>query len=512
MNYFISPIICMICSFSVVFAENTSHESAEKPIALGIDFYGITTGSEKMQEILDRQGELEELHIERIFQRHIDLMNSFFSGSFPNLKKLSYNRSILENWIHTDSFAENLVHLSLRHSMTRSDADFGGLMNLPSLKILDMSNMDLTHLDRNSGTFDVYKGNISLENISLYGLEELYLENHDQNYIETFPLRIFAPNVKYLHLNESWFGLSCNDFLASLSSLKCLETLELGHRQLLIQNKILDALRTLPALKTFSLRGVIWENVDFSNLYALEKLDISSARNINHYAFAHLTGLPLLETLSIDGSAGWNFSSMNELCSLRVLNIKDFSNWDFRDLSQLSSLRVLSINNAIITPENKEQMLYTSVPGLEELQCADSNMRGAQLATFVPNLKHLTLRGSNITGGDAAQIAQLKNLEILDIGSTSINGASMKKIALLSHLTELSLAKTDMSKTNFSDLPQSLKILNLSGSTLSLASLSTLHSLTQLKKLDLQGIVNVNITSAHIQQLKEALPYCEVLY
>ncbi|MBA3237648.1 MAG: TraB/GumN family protein [Parachlamydiaceae bacterium] len=126
MKYIIIPIICMTFTCASVFAKNTTHEFAEKPLPLKIDFYETDFGTKKMQEVLDQQGELEELYISGLFPKNLDLINLFFSGSFPNLKKLSYNKSILKNWIHPVSFAENLVELSLRHSMPRSDADFGG--------------------------------------------------------------------------------------------------------------------------------------------------------------------------------------------------------------------------------------------------------------------------------------------------------------------------------------------------------------------------------------------------
>jgi hypothetical protein len=503
-------LICMTSTCAGVFAENASNfDVVDKPIALSVNFSPPSNAEEKIKEILDRQWELDELHMDHVWLKDTNLMNFFFSGSFPNLKKFSFTNSFVENWMHTSSFAENLEELSMRGVLLQTGADFGGLMNLPSLRILDISSRTFPG-DLRQISFE----SISLEYISLYGLEKLYLEGIKG--IKTFPFKTFAPNLKHLSINESFvdsFGI--DGFLSSIASLANLEALYLGDKYLCINNYILNAFKTLPVLKELSLRGQVREmGLDFSNFHALEKLDLSSVSNLSNYEISSLTGLHSLEILSINGGAGWNFNRLIQLDSLRILNIGNgnFTGWDFHDLAQLGSLRTLNITNGIFTTENKEQILYVSLPNIEELFCDYSNIHGAGLASFVPNLKRLTLRGSNITGGDLVQIAQLKNLESLDLGLTSISGASIKKLAKLLHLNELSLADTDMSKTNFSDLPQSLKTLDLSGSILTLASLSTLHCLTHLNKLDLQGIKNTNIAPALIQQLKKALPNCEILY
>lgn len=507
MKCFILGFIYMISTCSIVFSEDASHfDSKDKPIALSVNFSPPSNPEEKIQEILAEQLELEELHMDHVWLKGKNLMNIFFSGTFPKLKKFNFTNSFIENWTHTNSFAENLEELSLRDVTLQTGADFGGLINLPSLRILEISSS--SHHRRIS--FE----SSSMEYISLPSLEKLYLRNI--YHIKTFPFKTFAPNLKHLSIIESYFDpFLIDDFLASIASLESLETLHLGHKYLSINNYILNAFKALPVLKELSLFGDIREGeIDFSNFHALEKLDLSSVSNLNMYDVKSLTGLPLLEVLSINGDAGWNFSHLIQLDSLRILNIGNgnFTGWDFRDLAKLSSLETLNITNGIFTTENKEQILYVSLPALEELLCEYSNIHGTELASFAPHLKRLALKGSNITGGDLVQIAQLKNLESLDLESTNISGASIKKLAMLFYLKELSLADTDMSKTNFSNLPQSLKILDLSGSTLSLASLTTLYSLTHLNKLDLRGIKNANITQELIQQLKEALPNCEILY
>jgi Leucine-rich repeat (LRR) protein len=408
MNQFFLSLFCMITACMTLFSETANLDDSTVLDLTGRKF----TTLEQIQEIIDVQDELEELYMTNTIFRNNDLYDLFLSGSFPHLKKLNLDGSNTDYLTNSSSFAENLESLSMQTVPQLINADFQGLMNLPSLKVLNLSCNRYGYRTDLRFLYCYY-------NISLVALEELYTNN-----TTTYDLQFntFAPNIKRLSLRSSWISKKS---LASIFSLKNLEFLDMGY---------------------------------------------SLSDNVND---------PLV--------------------------------FDLRNLENFDSLKNLDLSGFACTPENIEQTQYMTLAKLEELHIDDSTIRGAQLGSFAANLKRLSLQRSNITGGDIAQIAQLKNLEALDIGSTSITGASIKKLATLPVLKELSLANTNMVKADFSNLPQSLEVLNLSESNLSLASFNTLYSLKNLKKLNLTNIHNGNITPAIIQQLREALPNCEIL-
>lgn len=333
-------------------------------------------------------------------------------------------------------------------------------------------------------------------------LETLHIGvNAPGNSIPQFSFETFAPNLKHLVLSDFFFmgysaeHKSLEGRLFFITSFKNLETLSLirSNNWDEVTKASLDRLGlSLPSLKELGLHLDI-VHPDFSLFQALENLDLSYA--------------------SINGAL--DLSNLSNLKRLNISHIrKDYVTWtfDFRSLTPLNALESLNLSGRDFTQENIEQTLYTILPSLKELVFNESKIKGAHFSTFAPNLKRLSLVNSNITGGDIAQIAQLGELEFLDISSTSIAGPSIKKLGMLSSLKELSLANTNMSKTDFAAVPSSLEVLNLAGSTLSIASFDSLYTLTHIKKLDVRNIQNSNITNSMVQHLQEALPNCEVVH
>lgn len=190
---------------------------------------------------------------------------------------------------------------------------------------------------------------------------------------------------------------------------------------------------------------------------------------------------------------------------------------DFRILSTLTDLRSLSLKGASFLSENSEQFQYTLLPNLESFNADQSNIKAVAWDLFAPNLKFLSLADTEINGTDIIHISQLPHLEKLNIADTKITGGSIKKLAQLPNLKELILSDRvdgmDMRKADFSGL-QSLDVLDLSNCNFTIASFTSLQMLQNLKKLKLNDLKsygkNPNITQDLVEQLKGALPNCEI--
>jgi Leucine-rich repeat (LRR) protein len=406
----------------------------------------------------------------------------------------------------------NQFFLSILCMISTCMALFSEAINLDDPTLLDLTGCKFTTTEQIQEIIDLQDE-----------LEELDMTNttfRNNDLLNLFLSGSF-PHLKKLNLDGSNI-----DYLTNSSSFA--ENLEVLSMQNLVPwiNADLQGLMNLPSLKILHLsstRSGYRLNLSFLcdyykiSLFALEEL---YTNNTITYDLEFNTFAPNIKRLSLRSSWISN-RSLYSIFSLKNLEFLDMGYssvnynsplaFDLRNLANVDSLKSLDLRGFVFTPENIEQTQYMTLANLEELYIDDSNIRGAQLENFAPNLKRLSLQRSNITGGDIAHIAELKNLESLDIESTGITGGSIKKLAGLPVLKALSLANTNMSKANFSDLPQSLETLNLSESTLSIASFNTLSSLANLKKLYLNGIKNTNITPAIIHKLREALPNCEIL-
>lgn len=318
----------------------------------------------------------------------------------------------------------------------------------------------------------------------------------------------FADNLESLSMRVNW-GRAGSGNLHGLMNLPKLKTLKLAPFNVRYLTFDFSGL-VLPQLETLDLRGGPGGIVLFFDQFSpnLKHLSLGGSRlyvslinangALNDSVFNSIFVLKQLETLDLREHMYWN------------QELGWPSGFDLRNLLAFDAIRKLELSYTLISPENIEQTQLMTLPFVEQFAMDHCKIKGARYSNFIPNVKRLSLAGSNITGGDMAEIALLNSLEVLNIEDTSITGASLKKLNALSQLSELSLAQTDMVKADFTLLPKSLKQLNLSHCKLSLASFNTLFTLTQLKTLDLQHIQNSNITSDHIEQLKAALPDCKI--
>ena len=97
-----------------------------------------------------------------------------------------------------------------------------------------------------------------------------------------------------------------------------------------------------------------------------------------------------------------------------------------------------------------------------------------------------------------------------DLSSTQLTDSCLKTLSKFKNLRTLNLSKTKIEGETISALSQitSLESLNLYGSKLKLDRIDQLSQLTQLKQLYL--FQTELYTKSAIQQLRDALPNCEI--
>ena len=257
-----------------------------------------------------------------------------------------------------------------------------------------------------------------------------------------------------------------------------------------------------PKLKILSL--------DYSQGFFIERQVSNGPYGLSFFSFGYVLQSPTMDfssfapNLEILSLKGFNFT--NEHIHKRSVE----GNNDLRDLAKLP-LKELDLSGGSFEPEQIEQTSYTTIISLEKLSLNNSKIKTFNFKVFAPNVKHLSLRFTNVNSKDIANISQLPDLIYIDLSSTKIPAGSLKKLSHLPLLQELKLVSTNMTKADFSCLPSTLKELDLSGCELSIASFSTLSTLTQLEKLNLKHIKNHNITDAEHLSLQEALPNCIIL-
>lgn len=446
-------------------------------------------------------------------------------------------------YFFVSKFAPNLKFLSAKN-IDLEHSDWSEISKLVHLETLDLS---IPHNFYVVGEIDIGRYSFPGMLSSLTALRSLSLAGSEIN--DSLPC---FPALEYLDLSRCKLSESCFDSLFALQNLKRLDLRDVkgvivSHERILMLERALpscevlysgkecaDDLCNCPRSLDYSEQTSLGLQ-DVINRPFLEELNLSRlvwfGETMQSFFssgyFPHLTKLvfdePLLSKDSkflFPDSAStmhpfvYPFEKLGAFSeNLKSLSLKsaNLSVSDLRGMETLNYLESLNLSKCIFSKENIEQLQYMQIASLEELYVENSNIKGAPFNEFAPNLKRLFLKESNITGGDIAKIALLKNLESLDISNTSITGASIKKLGVLKNLKELSMEGNNLETADFSTLPVSLEYLNLASTQISLKSFSTLSSLVNLKVLDISNLENMNIRSAEIESLQQALPSCKIL-
>jgi len=172
-------------------------------------------------------------------------------------------------------------------------------------------------------------------------------------------------------------------------------------------------------------------------------------------------------------------------------------------------LVALSITLTSCTPTPVDQARAAA-----QLQSIGGKTSSATTQPGAP-ITSLNLSDVPITDATLATLGSLPHLQKLDLGHTqkltrkTITDAGLVHVAQLAELRRLSLGGDDITDSGVSHLAglSNLESLNLERTRVSDASIPVLARLTRLQRLKLKGTA---ITEAGRQQLRAALPHCQV--
>jgi Leucine-rich repeat (LRR) protein len=348
------------------------------------------------------------------------------------------------------------------------------LETLPRLKKL--TNLQMIDLSRAS------KLN-KFEDVTLKSLGKLRMLDISETELGRLPILGTLENLTRL-------SLRCCQRLPRLSMLKAL-----SHLQILdlsgagILKEIPDeSLHEKPDLKILYLSKTSITNLpfNFEKLSSLEFLDLSENPNLvkiedNTFGpLKNLRRLNLSSNIKIE-----NLPSLSNLCKLELLNLSGCSaltkiaDQSFEHMTRLQQLQLSETQIESLPSLSKDvnlrQLLLRSCIRLKQLPSPES----------LSKLEELDLSGAQLLKGTAVNF--LENMDSLQLLNLSGTGLTLPSLSNLTNLTQLSLGGCSLSKSepDFGGHTK-LEVLDLSEET-QITSLPSLGNLTRLRELKLRG-------------------------
>ena len=294
--------------------------------------------------------------------------------------------------------------------------------------------------------------------------------------------------VNVLKLAKS--GLSAAG-LERVKQLVCLTTWD-GFRQQLIETG-LKPLADLSRLKRLWLSGtrlVVTEDVQPQEFAALEDLRLGDMQ-ISDQELSHLAALGDLEVLILNSldltDAGlYHLQRMVNLKTLDLSGNPQITDLGIGHLAGLTSLWFLS---------------------LDETQVGDDCLRHLQ---GLKKLKSLYLDQTNVTDRGLESILQLSHLETLSLAGTQITDDGVTVLGRFPNLRRLFLTGTTVTDEGLWHLTRwpELQTLCLDETEITDNGLRCLSAITALQVVSLIG---TRTTQVGVEDLKRALPNCEIL-
>ncbi|XP_061980426.1 cuscuta receptor 1-like isoform X2 [Populus nigra] len=284
--------------------------------SLDLSFNGLTAGSGGLKILSSRLKKLENLHLRG--NQYNDTVFPSLTG-FSSLKSLdlSYNELTGSGFKVLSSRLKKLENLDLSENQC-NDSIFPSLTGFSSLKSLDLSNNQLTG---SINSFEIISSHLGK------------LENLDLSY------NIFNDSI-----------LSHLSGLSSLKSLNLSGNMLLGSTAVNGSRKLdfLQSLRSLPSLKTLSLKDTNLSQGTFFNLSTLEELHLDNTSLPINF-LQNIGALPALKVLSVGECDLHGTLPAQGWCELKNLKQLDL----FRNnlggslpdcLGNLSSLQLLDVS------------------------------------------------------------------------------------------------------------------------------------------------------------------------
>jgi Leucine-rich repeat (LRR) protein len=235
---------------------------------------------------------------------------------------------------------------------------------------------------------------------------------------------------------------------------------------------------------------------------------------------AHLARLSRLKSVASLRGLELNGTQITDagLAHLRELNLHslNLSGTNITDaglvyLKGLDDLQSVDLSGTRVTGTGLEQL--KDMPRLQKLSLkdapvADAGLKDAAALTKLNRLQ-LDLTGTQITDAGLEHLQGLTNLRMLGLSRTRITDAGLKHLKGLAKLENLALSGTKVTGAGL-DPPEGLANLGflfLNETPIADADLEHLKGYTKLGYLDLK---KTHVTKAGAEQLKKALPRCNI--
>ena len=263
-------------------------------------------------------------------------------------------------------------------------------------------------------------------------------------------------------------------------------------------------------------------------LEPLEKLVSLDLSNNDITDISALAGLKSLRTLHLDGNDIEDFTPLYGLNKLTMLTICDI---EIKE-SQLKQLKERLPGCVIYSDEAKEDIIDITLGGktfksnvteldlsgcgvkdisllsvctkLTKLDLSDNSISDISALVDIPGLTELDLSDNSIS--DISPLVSMTKLTTLDLSNNSIK--SVAALKELTKLTELQIGGNKLGSFTVVGKLTALKTLGLNDTGLKDSDLSSLYTLKDLKKLNIED--NGALTESGVSALQKKLPGCTI--
>ena len=263
-------------------------------------------------------------------------------------------------------------------------------------------------------------------------------------------------------------------------------------------------------------------------LEPLEKLVSLDLSNNEITDISALAGLKSLRTLHLDGNDIEDFTPLYGLNKLTMLTICDI---EIKE-SQLKQLKERLPGCVIYSDAAKEDIIDITLGGktfksnvteldlsgsgvkdisllsvctkLTKLDLSDNSISDISALVDIPGLTELDLSNNSIS--DISPLVSMTKLTTLDLSNNSIK--SVAALKELTKLTELQIGGNKLGSFTVVGKLTALKTLGLNDTGLKDSDLSSLYTLKDLKKLNIED--NGALTESGVSALQKKLPGCTI--
>ena len=431
-----------------------------------------------------------------------------------------------------DGVLQELVRLYALTDLSLAEnalTDLSPLAGLGGLRTLDLSGnaiRDLSPLGKLSNLHTLTLDRNPLEDLSpLYGLEELSLLSLRGVTLKEGELEALSAALpRCAILTDGSREGTLNICLGGVQFDTEVTELDLSGLEL----REIECLSLCTNLRSLNLSDNAIS--DLSPLMNLQKLELLRIPGNQVSDLRPLMGLPALRQLDAARNAVTDTSAIGSLSGLKTLDLSDNPIGDFSGLKKLSGLETLRLENTGVTDEDLP-CLYP----LNRLNRLALDRNDGLSGDAMSDLKS-QLPNCSISHGDLVYVVELGGEEFrTDAESLTLEGSELSDLYGLEKMDRLETVKLGRNRiVNLSVFQNSRsrdKIRYLDLSYNRIQDVSPLAALTAVETLDLRGnnissvrpllhmtclkkllLTGNPLTQAQIEELRKALPDCEIVF